>query len=198
MQEFRARIARFSSTRLTFGLAALFVLSVTSSGKAVVESRRFQDPTRKLTLALADTGWDFFPTEDSASEKAATDIKLQFIARGPVIAQKGIQPTLTMRVDTGNWSSARLYAAKWLKEYPKFGYELQMSREARFGTLDGFEMELQANDTNRRVRQFVVARPSEVWVFTCSSDKENFDAAWSACRKILSTAKAQTAVIQRQ
>src|SRR5579872_2576308 len=100
--------------------------------RANVTDHHFVDPNRKLNLHSSSTGWDFFDSEG----------EVQFIARAPLSNKDVIQPTLTLRIDKGDWPSSRSYSEKWLREYPKFGYDLQMSRQAYFGNLQGFEMEL--------------------------------------------------------
>ncbi len=158
---------------------------VGASGLTNVSLRNYQDPKRKLTLDVAGTQWDFFEGRESGRP---SDLNLQFVARGQGASSKDGQSTLTMRIDSGQWPSARNYGEKWLKEYPKFGFELQMSKETQHGHLHGFEMELTSSSTNRRIRQFVVNAKDEVWIFTCSSSSDQFDLTWSSCEKILNTA----------
>jgi hypothetical protein len=156
---------------------------------ALVTPNHFSDLNRKLDLDVADTKWDFFEASDISSQTAQGDLELQFVARAPKVSDKKTQPTLTLRIDKGDTESAKKYSTKWLKEFPKFGYELQSSSEAKYGSLEGYDMELLSTISDRHVRQFVVARPKEMWVFTCSADSKHFNEAWQACVKILNTAK---------
>jgi hypothetical protein len=153
----------------------------------IPESHRYTNSEKKLDLFTGSTGWDFF-TGDAVTQNS-TDLQLFFVARAPKAQTSGAQSTLTMRVDKSDSRTSRLYAMKWLKEYPKFGYELQMSREASYGTLEGFEIELKSTQSDRHIRQFLVKHASEMWVFTCSSDQAHFDSVSKDCEKILKTSK---------
>jgi hypothetical protein len=150
---------------------------------------QYYDPERKLSLSSTDTKWDFFSSDDMTSKTTLTDKSLQFVARSPYVVEQGLQPTLTLRIDHGNWSTARAYGERWLKDFPKFGYELQMSRDSTIGNLKGFEMELAATQSKHVIRQFIVKSKQEFWVFTCTSDQKHFTNTWSACERILKTAK---------
>ncbi len=150
---------------------------------------QYYDPVRKLSLSSGDTKWDFFSSDDLSSKTTSKDKNLQFVARSPYVIERGLQPTLTLRIDHGTWSTARAYGERWLKDFPKFGYELQMSRDSSIGTLKGFEMELSAPQLKHVIRQFIVKSNQEFWVFTCTSDQKHFSNSWSACERILKTAK---------
>lgn len=179
-------------TKVGIPFLLLLFLSMTDAGGvfAATSPQSYYDPMRKLVIGVGGTSWNFFPGDDVSSRAALGDLKLQFVARSPKVIDQHLQPVLTMRVDEGTWRSAKHYAEKWLKEFPKFGYELQMSREAGFGTLRGYEIELTSTVSDRRIRQFIVHRPSEIWIFTCSANMKYFDETWKSCEKILKTAKA--------
>jgi len=136
-----------------------------------------------------ETNWDFFKPDDVSSKTIERDKGLQFVARSPYIIENGLQPTLTLRFDQGNWKTARAYGERWLRDFPKFGYELQMSRDSKLGHLSGFEIELSAKNSNHVIRQFIVKSKQEFWVFTCTSDQKHFPVTWSACERILKSAR---------
>ncbi len=168
-------------------MLTLLLTSILSFG-AADSLQEFVDPQLQLKLQAPDPQWVFLNGDQVPRKNTDDDLLLRFIARGLPNAQ-GVQPSLTLRVDPGVWKSAKHYAEKWLKEYPKFGYELQFSRDNHIGALEGFEMELSSTVSPRRVRQFIVQRTKEMWVFTCSSSNDGFSSAWTACEKILKTAK---------
>lgn len=168
-----------------------FLLSV--QARAYITPHQFYDPVRHLLVNAANTHWDLSGADqpDGVTASASpSPSHLQFVARAPELTEHSIQATLTMRVDKGEWRSARLYAERWLKDFPKFGYELQMSREAQLGSLSGYDMEFKAKDSPRTTRQFIVKRPGEMWIFTCTGDSAHFRTAWTSCEKILKTASA--------
>jgi hypothetical protein len=167
---------------------AIFFVSVFSALStqvhAYITPTQFYDPSRHILINTAKTGWDLLNPSTLEGLTASSDNKLQFIARS---GDAGGPATLTMRIDQGEWPTARQYAERWLKDFPKFGYELQMSRETKIGDLTGYDMELKAKESRRIARQFIVKRPHEMWVFTCSGDDTKFSASWTACEKILKT-----------
>jgi hypothetical protein len=169
-----------------------FLKILISTGLALasyITPHQYYDSNRKLFISSANTSWDFFSPQDTTSKTTLRDKTLQFVARSPYIVEDGLQPTLTLRVDQGKWKTARAYGEKWLKDFPKYGYELQMSRDTSFGGLKGFEMEMAATRSQHVIRQIIVKKESEFLVFTCTSDQKHFSTSWSACEKILKTAK---------
>jgi len=170
---------------------SFLIFAQANQARAYVTPHQYYDPSRKLILGVANTGWDIFSGDDTTSKTTTNDQKLQIVVRAPTVSPSGIQSTLTMRVDKGDWRSARTYAEKWLKDFPKFGFELQGAKDSKYGNLVGYDMELTSKDTQRRARQFVVRQPHEMWIFTCSADSASFQEAWKACEKILNTAMAR-------
>jgi hypothetical protein len=167
---------------------ALLTLAVTTDA-SYISPHQFYDPTRHLFLNANNTNWDFFKPDDQTSQTVSRDKDLQFVARSPYIVEDGLQPTLTLRLDYGTWTTARAYGERWLKDFPKYGYELQMSRDTKLGGLSGFEIELSATQSKHVIRQFIVKSKQDFWVFTCTSDQKHFSVSWSACERILKTAK---------
>jgi len=169
-----------------------FLIVLWTFGEAMaslISPHEYYDPTRHLTLGNGNTNWDFFAPNDLTSKTISRDKELQFVARSPFIIEDGLQPTLTLRLDHGNWNTARAYGERWLKDFPKFGYELQMSRDTSLGNLSGFEIELNATRSKHVIRQFIVKSKQEFWVFTCTSDQKHFSVTWAACERILKTSK---------
>jgi hypothetical protein len=166
-----------------------FLLFQSLGWTSYTSPNQYYDPVRKFFISTANTKWDFFSRDDQTSHTVSKDKNLQFVARSPFIVEEGLQPTLTFRIDHGNWSTARAYGERWLKDFPKFGYELQMSRDSTIGNLKGFELELSAAHSKHLIRQFIVKSNQEFWVFTCTSDQKHFANSWSACERILKTAK---------
>ncbi len=172
--------------RLFFPVILTLVFAAEGSS---ISPKQYYDPIRHLFLMAKNTNWDFFSADDQTSKTISRDKDLQFVARSPYVVEDGLQPTLTFRLDHGSWSSARLYGERWLKDFPKYGYELQMSRDSKLGGLSGFEIELNASQSKHVIRQFIVKSNQEFWVFTCTSDQKHFQASWSACESILKSAK---------
>lgn len=167
-------------------LIILLVFSCVPTWGALT-SKQFEDTRRRLILNVSNTQWDFFHPEEMTKPNQKRDLELQFVARGPSNEVDHVQPSLTFRVDKGKWSTAKKYAERWLKEYPKFGYELQNSRKRRLGILNVFEIEMTSKVSPRQIRQYIVRRPKEIWIFTCSADMANHSRAFSDCERILST-----------
>ena len=157
------------------------VFGASAHSLASLSGRTFEDPKLKLFLSLATTDWDFF--EPNGDDKA-----LKFIARAPTRDPSKPQGTLTLRIDNTENLTPRRYGEKWLKEFPKYGYEYQMARDSQYGALKGYEIELLSPMTNRRVRQFITSQGDEMWIFTCSAQKDKFTQLVGACEKILKSA----------
>ncbi|MCC6277676.1 MAG: hypothetical protein IT289_07160 [Oligoflexia bacterium] len=172
------------------GLPLLF-FSLLTMGQciafAATSPNSFSDPKRKLDLRTEATKWEFFSGDDiAASENRETELLV--VARAPQVVD-GAQSTLSWRIDRQDSSSAQAYAEKWIKEFPKFGYEVKQSKAATYGSLSGYDLELTSTVSDRRLRQFLVAKNKEMWIFTCSATRSQFQKAWEACQQILSSSR---------
>jgi hypothetical protein len=78
---------------------------------------------------------------------------------------------------------------KWSKEYPKFGYDVLLSQESKYGELEGMEIELRSPKSVKKIRQFLVKEQAEILIFTCTSKTDDFLNVWKDCAKILSSSK---------
>ena len=168
------------------GIAVVFMLGY---AYASISQKGYSDTGLGLSLKIAEQNWDFYSPSQENQKEPNRDLAIKFIARGPYDKAHNTQPTLTLRTDKGRYLSAKAYAEKWLKEFPKFGYDLLNSTESTKGSLNGYDIEVSSQISNRRVKQFLVHRPNEIWVFTCTADQSNYKEVWAQCESILKTAQ---------
>lgn len=148
---------------------------------ALIENQKVFDAKRGLTLSIKNKNWIFL-SPDEVDAKG-----MEFVAR-----PKGLSHTsLTWRVDKPEAppANAKKYAEKWLKDFPKFGLELESSKEAKYGSLEGYEMDFKKQNGNLRWKQFIVGREKEFWIFTCSAPAPHFKSAWNGCKNILQSTR---------
>lgn len=169
-------------------MKSLMILVFSVSALGSIEPLSYRDPKSPLTMNSGGTGWEFSDGQAQPSIALKSDLQLKFVARSKA-DEDGNVATLTMRTDKSTWKSAQDYAKYWLREFPKFGYELRLSNESKYGALSGYDIELKSSLGQKRVRQFIVHQPGEMWVFTCTGPESSFFDIWKQCRSILSTAK---------
>ena len=146
----------------------------------------FQDIKLGLTLSPAKTGWIFLNENDYASQG------MRFVARP--LGNRTIS-SLSLRIDKSPIDSIKKYSEKWLKDYPKFGFELQLAQDAIYGDLKGYEIELvskKQSGEEKRIHQFITKNDGNFWIFTCSGESAIFDQALKSCQDILKTSKLIT------
>lgn len=140
----------------------------------------FKDMKRGITITSNMPHWSFsLPSADKED--------LLFIARGPKSSQEETAPTLTLRTDSSQeYKTAKAYSDHWLKEYPKYGFQVEYARPNTFVSKQGYELQVKSIDAPKMVYQVVLPKGSEMLIFTCTSETKGFKNALEACKKIIS------------
>jgi hypothetical protein len=156
----------------------LLPLLVSLKLSAAINAKSFIDPVTKLNFSFNEKEWTIFDSNDYASAGSV------FLAK--LADKKLTQATLSLRLDEADFKDAKKYTERWLKDYPKFGFELLLSQEYQYGNLKGYEIELSSTKTDKRLRQFVVKNTENKFlIFTCSAVKNDFPEVLKHCQKLL-------------
>jgi hypothetical protein len=100
------------------------------------------------------------------------------------------QAALTIRTDkAGPHKNISQYVKKWLKDYPRFGFQVLESKKVKVGTNIGYLLDLVSNETQVQMRQVLFHRGTHVITFTCRDDKTNFSQTLKSCNEIIKSYK---------
>ena len=98
------------------------------------------------------------------------------------------QPSLTVRVDKlQNKSTLQKYVKKWLKEYPKFGFDVLGSQGFKMKGQTGYVVDLLHQEQKKQLRQVLFLRDQNAQVITCRDDAGHFKEALKSCNSIIRT-----------
>lgn len=98
------------------------------------------------------------------------------------------QGSLTVRVDNLKRPLAlKEYVNQWMKDYPRFGFEVLGSKPFQMGTAEGYVVDLRTRNSNKQLRQVVFVRNKKAVILTCRDELTQFTETLKACNSIIKT-----------
>lgn len=131
-----------------------------------------------FTISELGTNWESSPTPpDSDSIRALFRAKVQ---------DKN-QATLTVRTEKLEHGEKDLkdYVRRWLKEYPKFGYNVLGQKPFMLDGRQAFVVDLLSTTTGKQARQILSENNKTIVLLTCLDSKDHFDKSLPSCNKII-------------
>ena len=128
-------------------------------------------------IAAGDSGWQMAPASKESKYIAAT-----FKAPGVKTA------ALTVRVDQLEKDiSLDNYMQKWLREYPRFGFDVLGSKPFIQNTRRGYVVDLINRENNKQMRQVVFLSPKKksAVILTCRDQIGTFKESLKPCNSII-------------
>lgn len=99
-----------------------------------------------------------------------------------------LRGTLTVRVDRDvKEKSLDLYMKKWMKEYPRFGFDVTGSKPFKMAKKEGYVVDLVNREKNRQLRQVVFLKNGKAVILTCRDQSEEFKESLNQCNDIVKT-----------
>ncbi len=182
-----ARAILFSSL---FVLPVTFALSVaraapiplTTSSKVLTAKPGIFHSPKGFQLNAGDSGW----VQASLSGQhpyIVTTYKSETL-------RNGYQAALTVRVDDMQEAlDLDDYTKKWMKDYPRLGFEILTSKKVRIGETVGFLLDLVNRDNQIQLRQVLFVKGKTAVNLTCRDHAQNIDATLKSCNEIIRTFK---------
>lgn len=94
--------------------------------------------------------------------------------------------TLTVRVDELEKDIAlEKYIQKWLKEYPRYGFDVLGSKAFVQNKQKGYVLDLVNRDQGKQLRQVVFLKQKKAVILTCRDKVASFQTTLKSCNEII-------------
>ena len=101
---------------------------------------------------------------------------------------KDVHPSLTVRVDNLKRAvSLNDYVQQWMRDYPKFGFEVLGSKPFNHNDISGYVIDLKTKTADKQLRQVVFVRDRKAVILTCRDEVNSFAATLKSCNSIIKT-----------
>jgi hypothetical protein len=178
-----------NSVLLSVSLTATFLLAPwawaapfpgTSSSRLMTQKPGLFYSTRGFSLNSAQTSWvQIAPPKHIPS--------LVTVYRSPVRVN-GQQSALTVRVDDlRKAESLKLYVRHWMKDYPRFGFEVLTAKSIKINDNPAFLLDIVSRETQKQLRQLVFVKDKTAVILTCRDGRESFAKTVLDCNEIMKT-----------
>lgn len=103
-------------------------------------------------------------------------------------AAKGAPATLTVRIDNlEKETTLDKYIGKWMKEYPRYGFDVLGSKPFLQAKNKGYVLDLVNRDQGKQLRQVVFLKQKNAVILTCRDRVATFQTSLKACNEIIKT-----------
>ena len=177
---FVAALLTFAGTMLISKAATASPHPATASSPLVAPRLGFYRSPDGFHLHSGDSGW-----LQAAPPRGNQTILTVY--RSPKNESKA---SLTVRVDRlGRGATADRYIGRWIKEYPRFGFDVLGSQPFVQGGVRGHVIDLMNRDSKMQLRQvvFVSEARKRAAILTCRDNTAEFSATLKSCNSIVKT-----------
>lgn len=137
---------------------------------------RFLEP-HGFRLKTSNLRWTVVP-----DEKASIFQTFKFTSVNNESAQ------LTVRKDElGQQKNLEVYAKKWMREYPQYGFEILTTKNMQLGGGDALLIDLVHRGKNQQIRQLVLHKNKKVVILTCLDETGKFRSTVSECNQMMTS-----------
>ena len=110
---------------------------------------------------------------------------IETVYRSP-ISNNNVRATLTVRVDKmKDKTTLRKYVKRWIKEYPKYGYDVLGSKSFKSKGKKGYVIDLMNTRKRRQLRQVIHLNKKTAVLMTCRDHSDSFDESLKECNNIV-------------
>lgn len=128
-------------------------------------------------LDTSDTGWRPVDAQGKSEFIVAAYVK--------ETSDPEVQGAFTVRVDKiAAPTSVEAYAKKWLKDYPRLGFEILTAKKVNVSGEIGFLLDLVNRDNKMQLRQLLFTKRNHVVNLACRDQMKDFTATLADCNKI--------------
>ncbi|MBL7554910.1 MAG: hypothetical protein JNM24_03740 [Bdellovibrionaceae bacterium] len=167
-------------------IALIYLVTLTSwsapfpvSGTSLMtdpEEGRFLEP-HGFRLKTTNLKWTPVPDEKTSI--------FQTFRFAPVNNQTA---QLTVRKDElGQQKNLEVYAKKWMREYPQYGFEILTTKNMQLGGGDALLIDLVHRAKSQQIRQLVLHKNKKVVILTCLDEISKFRSTVSECNQMMTS-----------
>ncbi len=110
---------------------------------------------------------------------------IETIYRSPIM-RNNVHASLTVRVDNmKNKTNLKSYVKRWVREYPKYGYDVLGSQPFKKGSQWGYVIDLIHPGKNRQIRQVIHLSQNVAVIITCRDHSATFSNSLKECNRII-------------
>jgi hypothetical protein len=110
---------------------------------------------------------------------------IETVYRSP-IERNNVRATLSVRVDKMRTkTSIKKYVKRWIKEYPKYGYDVLGSKGFKSGKKKGYVIDLINTRKKRQLRQVIYLNKKTAVLMTCRDHTSSFSNSLKECNNII-------------
>lgn len=110
---------------------------------------------------------------------------IETVYRSPV-ERNNVRASLSVRVDNMRKpTSLKRYVKRWIKEYPKYGYDVLGSKGFKSGGKKGYVIDLINTKKKRQLRQVIYLNQKTAVLMTCRDHTESFNQSLKECNNIV-------------
>ncbi len=174
--------------KLYLTIPFLFALLINTQAQAApLPSASTQMVAPKLGVHKSNFGFEI-AAENTPWIKTVPPKKSKFIEtvyRSP-IERNNVHASLSVRVDNmRDTTSLKKYVRRWVKEYPKYGYDVLGSKGFKSGQKKGYVIDLVNRKKKRQLRQVIYLENKTAVLMTCRDHMETFSNALKECNNIV-------------
>lgn len=101
---------------------------------------------------------------------------------------KNVQASLSVRLDhIRKNQKLKSYVKKWIKQYPRFGFEILGAKGFKSQGKEGYVVDLINRENSKQLRQVVFLKDTAAIVLTCRDHIDNFRNSLKNCNHIIRT-----------
>ena len=112
---------------------------------------------------------------------------IEAVYRSPHV-KNNTRASLTVRVDRlKKKMKINQYVRRWVKEYPKYGYDVLGSKKFKRKGKTGYVIDLMNSKKKRQLRQVIFLKKQTAVLMTCRDHSSSFKGSLRDCNKIIKT-----------
>jgi len=101
-------------------------------------------------------------------------------------SRNNVHATLTVRVDKMKRKTGiKKYVKRWVKEYPKYGYDVLGSKSFKTRGKQGYVIDLMNTRKKRQLRQVIYLKGKTAVLMTCRDHSYSFNQSLKECNNIV-------------
>lgn len=173
---------RFISALLLLASVSTFAAPIpfTSSSALISKNAGLYRSPLGFSIHSSETGWKQVPPPNK-NEFIVT----MYENRDP---NSSAPAALTVRVDDlKKKTSLEDYSKKWLRDYPRFGFDVITAKKVRVGENVGYMLDLLSRENKKQLRQLLFVKDKQAVTLTCRGDREKFKTTVRDCNDIIRT-----------